>query len=232
MKIVSIACAPLDNRCYVIWDAKQGARAEKSAVVIDPSMAFEEIMALAEKEKLNIELIINTHGHHDHMFHNFELKQATGAALCINWLDEYRLEKNAGETRPWLPRAPKYQKEDFVFKHSQVLKAGGVELKVFHTPGHTEGSSCFELLADAGPGKQDEKTLKTLFTGDTLFKGTFGRTDFPGGNEPQMWQSLKTISEMTENYRVLPGHSEETTLDWERAWMKKLVEEKKAQGKL
>lgn len=214
MDVSSIACAPLDNRAYVVWDEN------KSAVVIDPSMAFEEIMALQEKEGLKIELIVNTHGHHDHMFHNFELKEATGAQLCIHAFDEYRLEKNAQETRPWLPRSPKFQKADFVFKHGEVLKALGVELKVIHTPGHTEGSSCFVL------SEPNQEGQRVLFTGDTLFNGTFGRTDFPGGNEAQMWQSLKLLSQLQEDYLVLPGHSEQTTLEWEKPWMEKLVKEK------
>jgi len=213
MDFASIACAPLDNRAYVVWDKN------KTAVVIDPSMSFEEISALAKKEKLSIKLIVNTHGHHDHMFNNYELKAATGAQLCIHELDEYRLEKNSGETRPWLPRSPIYQKEDFTFKDGQVLQAGEVKLKVVHAPGHTEGSSCF-VLEGGFEGKP------VLFTGDTLFKGTFGRTDFPGGNETQMWQSLKLLSALKEDYLVLPGHGQQTNLSSERAWMEKLVKEK------
>ena len=213
MNLTSIACAPLDNRCHVIYDAN------KTAVVIDPSMAFEEVMQLAGKDGLKIELIVDTHGHHDHMFNNFELKKATGAKLCIHELDQYRLEKNSKETRPWLPRPPVYQKEDFTFKHGQVLQVGEINLKVIHTPGHTEGSSCFQLSK-----KVDGKTI--LFTGDTLFKGTFGRTDFPGGNEQQMWHSLKLLSQLEGDYSLLPGHGSETTLENERAWMRKLVEEK------
>ena len=219
MKVVSIACAPLDNRCHIVWDNKDTGK-EKTAVVIDPSMAFEQVMELAEKEGLKIELIVDTHGHHDHMFNNFEIKQATGAQLCIHELDQYRLEKNSQETRPWLPRPPTYQKEDFTFKDGDTLKAGKVELKVIHTPGHTEGSSCFIL------NEANEEGKRVLFTGDTLFKGTFGRTDFPGGNEKQMWQSLKLLSEMKEDYAILPGHGESTNLDWEKPWMEKLVKEK------
>lgn len=217
MEVFSIACPPLDNRCYVLW--QEGAAKPRPAIVVDPSMAFERVMELAAENSLEIELIVNTHGHPDHMFNNFELKQATGAQLCIHELDEYRLEKNLGETRPWLPRPPMLQKADFSFKEGAVLEAGGIKLKLLHTPGHTEGSSCF-LLEEA-----DESGRKILFTGDTLFKGTYGRTDFPGGNEEQMFQTLKRLYKLDDGLRVLPGHSQETVLGEEKSWMKKFVEE-------
>lgn len=224
MKIESFSCKPLDNRCYVVWTdsakpqkhVKAGEQASdeafKPAVVIDPSFALQPVLDFSAKHGLQIGLIVNTHGHPDHVFNNFELRQATGARLCVHELDSLRLCREEPAAKPWMPRQPVCQMADFTFRDNDVLEFGGIDLRVIHTPGHTPGSSC--LLLENAKGK-------VLFTGDTLFKGTFGRTDLEGGDVKAMAETLAKLCKLPNDARVMPGHGIQTTIASERAWMEK-----------
>ncbi len=188
---------PLQNNVYLIVDKET-----ERAAIIDPGFEHETFLKRAEQLGVEIKIIINTHGHADHTGKDREMKNATKADLAIHEADSHRLEENARNPPPWLeidppqPCAP-----DILLKGGETLSIGDIQLKVLHTPGHTEGSICL----------YDREGLH-LFTGDTLFAGTFGRTDLPGGDAGKMVQSLRELSRLPAEVRVYPGHGPFTTM--------------------
>lgn len=156
--------------------------------VIDPGDGAKEILNYIEKAGLRCERILLTHGHFDHIGALAEVKNATGAKVCIAAPDAGSLPVDA----------------DILVKDGDVVTAGALKFFVVQTPGHTEGSVCY-ICGD------------TMFSGDTLFAGDVGRTDLPGGSFTQMRQSLKKLNELPyADLAVIPGHEEATTLAHER----------------
>ena len=192
VRIVAWRVPPYDNGCYLIV----GARNE--AIVIDPSMGDREVIDGVREQGLRLVEILNTHGHADHIFGNAAVKEATRARLAIHRLDEYRL----GPKRPPTDLDVPPCKADDLFEEGQLSYLDSLELTALHTPGHTEGSTCFYLPRDG-----------VLFSGDLLFKGNIGRTDLPGSDPSAMSESLSRIaSSLPANTRVFPGHGAETTI--------------------
>jgi hydroxyacylglutathione hydrolase len=185
--------------------------ATKEAAVIDVGLGAEEIKAKAEELGAKITVILNTHGHADHTADDASLKQVTGAKLGIFEVDAYRLERNAKESKWYLPAPPAPVKADLLLKEGSEIKVGGLSLRTLHTPGHTEGSACFYLASE-----------RILFSGDTLFAGSCGRTDVLGGSPAKMVQSLRRLATLPPATRVLPGHGPETVLDRE-TWIENLA---------
>lgn len=188
MEIKNLKLGAYQTNCYIAWG--EGAQ---TCVVIDPG--YEPALVLTQAEQLgkSVEAILLTHGHFDHVGGVAQIAQTTGCRVFVCKED---LSLDPRLTCGPLPYTDTYAEGD-------VLTLAGLTLQVLQTPGHTPGSVC--LLAG-----------DTLFTGDTLFAGSIGRTDFPGGNVGQMRQSLARLKAMAENYRVLPGHAEMSTLDEER----------------
>ncbi|MEM4389178.1 MAG: MBL fold metallo-hydrolase [Candidatus Micrarchaeia archaeon] len=164
-----------------------GDEATRKALIIDAGAA-EPVLALVRQQGLHVLYLINTHGHWDHAGENERLRKALGCRVAVHAAD-------AGVV-----------KADFLLGDGDVVRAGSVSLRVLHTPGHTPGSIC--LL---------EEKEGLLFSGDTLFKGTFGRTDL-GGSDLAMLASLKRLALLPKNTRVLPGHGEPTTIGEEK-WL-------------
>jgi hydroxyacylglutathione hydrolase len=192
VRIVAWRVPPYDNGCYLIVDARD------EAIVIDPSMGDREVIAAVREQGLRLVEILNTHGHADHIFGNAAVKEATRARLAIHRLDEYRL----GPKRPPTDLDVPPCKADDLFDNGQLTYLEDVELTALHTPGHTEGSTCFYLRREGA-----------LFSGDLLFKGNIGRTDLPGSDPSAMSESLSRIaSSLPANTRVYPGHGAETTI--------------------
>lgn len=202
VRIIAWRVPPYDNGCYLIIDAR------KDAIVIDPSMGERQVIDAVREQGLRLVEILNTHGHPDHIFGNAALKEATRARLAIHRLDEYRLGPARPPTQLEIPPCS----ADDLFDDGQLRFLDDIELTALHTPGHTEGSTCFYLRREG-----------TLFSGDLLFKGNIGRTDLPGSDPGAMAESLSRIaSSLPASTRVYPGHGEETTLGAEMATLRSL----------
>ena len=176
--------------CYFVWE--DGA---DTCAVIDPGYAPKLVMEQATRLGKTIEAILLTHGHFDHVGAVKEIAKDTGCKVYICGED---LSMPEYMTAGRLYYTDLYQAED-------TVTAGGVTFTVMHTPGHTPGSVC--LIAG-----------DSIFSGDTLFAGSCGRTDFPGGSWNQIQNSLKQLAKLDKNYSVYPGHGESTTLDNERMY--------------
>lgn len=202
VRIAAWRVPPYDNGCYLIVDAR------KESLVIDPSMGEREVMKAVREQGLRLVEILNTHGHPDHIFGNAAVKQATSARLAIHRLDEYRLGPRRPPTQLDVPPCT----ADDLFEDGQLTYVADVELSALHTPGHTEGSTCFYLPREG-----------TLFSGDLLFRGNIGRTDLPGSDPAAMSESLSRIaSSLPATTRVYPGHGPETTIGAEFATLRAL----------
>ena len=187
MKITTLVLGPLQTNCYLVSDEKG------NAVVIDPGAEPEKIMAVVREQGLKIHAILLTHGHFDHVGAVRPIAEATGCAVWLNALD--------CALPPEMTAGLLYYTD--AYGEGDTVTVGDLTFTVLHTPGHTPGSSCL-------------RCGDTLFSGDTLFRGSCGRTDFPGGRPDQMRESLRRLGAIEENLTVLPGHDEATTLDWER----------------
>ena len=187
---------PLMNNAYLIADEKS-----RDAVVVDPAMGAQAILEKLSGVKARLRYILNTHGHYDHIADNSPLREATAAKIAIHREDAHRLEEDASEALRYMPIIPPASKADILLAEGAMIEVGSLVLKALHTPGHTEGSSCFYL---------EEEGL--LFTGDTLFAGTCGRTDLRGGDPLRMVESLARLSTLPLRVKVYPGHGLPTTI--------------------
>lgn len=187
MNLHRLTVGPLQTNCYLVAD-ESGVCA-----VIDPGDEPEKILAYAREHGLRICVVLLTHGHFDHVGGVRAIAQATA---CPVWMHEKDLTLRTAMT----VAAPYYT--DFYAEGDEVA-VGSLRFLVMETPGHTPGSVC--LLCE-----------NTLFTGDTLFAGSCGRTDL-GGNAQDMRRSLARLAAIRENYTVCPGHGAGSTLEAERA---------------
>jgi len=201
VRVIPFRVAPADNGMYVVVDAK------RDALVIDPSMAEAEVLRTARDEKLRVIAILNTHGHPDHIYANAGVKEATRARLAIHRADAYRLDPRTCPPSLSGLEAPPAEADDLI-EEGPLAYLQDVELEALHTPGHTEGSTCFYVRKEA-----------LLFSGDVLFKGNVGRVDQPGGNARQMEASLKRVAALPPETKVFPGHGSPTTIGAERSWL-------------
>lgn len=193
---------PYDNRTYLLMDARN------DAVCIDPSMGEREVMREVRERGLKLLAILNTHGHDDHIWDNAKLKEATRARIAVHREDAYRLDP-AKRPRSLLPEQAPGSEADDLIEEGAVRYLADVKLEALHTPGHTEGSTCFYL-----PEEQ------VIFSGDVLFAGNIGRVDLPGGDPDAMERSLARVAALPAETRVLPGHGRETTIGAELRWLR------------
>ncbi len=206
MRVETLVVPPLDNNVYLVIDEPS-----RQAAVIDTGLGSKEIMAKAKNLGVKIVAILNTHGHPDHTADDAPLKAATGAKLAIFEVDAYRLERNARESRWFLPAPPPAVAADLLLKEGTTVPVGAVRLETIHTPGHTEGSCCFYDESDG-----------ILFSGDTLFAGSCGRTDTLGASPARMKASLQRLAQLPPETLVLPGHGPSTTIGKE-TWIADLA---------
>jgi glyoxylase-like metal-dependent hydrolase (beta-lactamase superfamily II) len=197
MEVESFVVPPLDNNVYLVYDADS-----KEAVLVDTSLSAAKVLPRIRDLGLALKIIMNTHGHADHVADNAPIALATGAKIGIHEADAYRLERVAKEENPYLAKPPPPSKADVLLKEGTVVKIGPTEILVLHTPGHTEGSSSFYVVKE-----------RYLFTGDTLFERGFGDTDGLGSSPAKLWNSLHRLyRELPPETRVLPGHGPPTRL--------------------
>ncbi len=201
MIIKELVVGPLMSNCFIF-----GCKESKEAVVIDPGGDADRILLSLADSELKVKYIINTHGHFDHVSANGRMKDATGADILIHPLDAPMLgmlSSNAAVFGISVENSPPC---DQTIEEGETVSFGNITLKVLHTPGHT-------------PGGISLYTNGIVFVGDTLFSGSIGRTDFPGGDFETLISSIKTkLFNMDDDSRVLSGHGPETTIGREKRY--------------
>ena len=192
---------PLQCNCSIIGD-----ESTREAMVIDPGDEIEDILALVRKHNLQVKQIVITHAHIDHVGGAMKLRAATGAPILLNQND-YALLKMLDAQAAWIGMpSPGKVEIDHSIATGETVAAGSHTAQILHTPGHTEGSLCLYFAAD-----------KKLIAGDTLFAGSIGRTDLPGGSMQKIMRSLHdTVLALPDETVVVPGHGELTTIGEER----------------
>ena len=192
---------PLQCNCSVIGDD-----VSHEAIVIDPGDDIEDVLAIVRKHKLQVKHIVITHAHIDHVGGAMKLRAATGAPILLNQND-YALLKMLDEQAAWIGMdSPGKVDIDQSVGQADTIKAGSLVADVIHTPGHTEGSVCLYF-----------PTEKKLIAGDTLFAGSVGRTDLPGGSMQKILRSLQDkVLALPDETIVVPGHGPLTTIGEER----------------
>ncbi len=192
---------PLQCNCSVIGDDQT-----KEAIVIDPGDDIEEVMAILQRHSLTVKQIVITHAHIDHIGGAAKLKRLTGAPVLLNQND-HTLLKMLGIQATWIGmRPPENVTIDGNLSAGDKIRTGSLTAEVMHTPGHTEGSICLYFTPE-----------KKLIAGDTLFAGSIGRTDLPGGSYKKIMQSLHgPVLALPDETIVIPGHGPLTTIGEER----------------
>jgi hydroxyacylglutathione hydrolase len=192
---------PLQCNCSIIGD-----ETTRDAMVIDPGDDIADVLAIVQKHNLQVRQIVITHAHIDHVGGAMKLRQATGAPILMNQND-YALVKMLDVQAAWLGMAPPGQVEiDGSVGDADKVEAGPLVANVIHTPGHTEGSVCLYFPAQ-----------RKLIAGDTLFAGSIGRTDLPGGSFDKIIRSLhEKVLALPDETVVVPGHGPLTTIGDER----------------
>jgi hydroxyacylglutathione hydrolase len=199
MIIKKLAVGPIMANCFIV-----GCRQTHSAVVIDPGDEANRILIALAEAKLTVKHIINTHGHFDHVGANKRMKAATGAPILIHALDAPMLNMLARSAAAWGMLAEDSPSPDRLIEEGDIIDVGSIRFQVIHTPGHTPGG--VSLLADG-----------CLFVGDTLFAGSVGRTDFPGGDFDVLKASIqKKLFALEDDVKVFTGHGPETTIGEEK----------------
>jgi len=192
---------PLQCNCSIIGD-----ETTREAMVIDPGDDIEDVAAIIRKHNLKVNQIVITHAHIDHVGGAMKLRALTGAPILLNQSD-YALLKMIDVQASWVGmESPGEVKIDADLPHGENLSAGSLSANVLHTPGHSEGSVCLYFPAE-----------KLLIAGDTLFAGSIGRTDLPGGSFEKIMRSIhQRVLSLPDDTIVIPGHGAKTTIGDER----------------
>jgi hydroxyacylglutathione hydrolase len=196
-----IPVGPLQCNCSVIGD-----ETTREAIVIDPGDDIEDVIELIRKHNLQVKQIVITHAHIDHVGGAMKLRTATGAPILLNQND-YALLKMLDAQAAWIGvAAPGKVEIDQSIGQADTVKAGTLIANVLHTPGHTEGSICLYFPME-----------QKLIAGDTLFAGSIGRTDLPGGSFEKIIHSIREkVLALPDETIVVPGHGPLTTIGEER----------------
>lgn len=200
MKLTVITLGPYDTNCWLLVDEKTG-----KALIVDPGFYSSEVDGFLSYNGVNeLEYILITHGHADHLCGASYFKEKYGGKIVIGEKDAYLLEEyHFGIRQPEYENLFRPCKADVTVKDGDELDFCGEKIRVMYTPGHTNGEVCY-IINDM------------FFSGDVLFKGTIGRTDLEGGDFFRIMHSLRRIASLEKNYRILPGHDEKTTLEYEK----------------
>lgn len=198
MKIVRIQAEGYGSNCWVLIDEQS-----EEYAIIDPSATGEAFLDFIEKrgmKKENLKYILLTHGHFDHIFGADEIRDITGAPLCIHKADaDFLTDSDKNAYRYFFREELVMRPCERELSDGDVLYLGQEEIKVVSTPGHSEGSVCF-FVGDV------------IFTGDTLFDRSIGRTDLIGGSQATLEESLRKLVSLDKDYTIYPGHGSVSTI--------------------
>ena len=199
LKYESVVVGPLETNCYLIHCSETS-----ECAIVDPGAEASKILRLIASKELRPVILLNTHGHIDHIGANKEIKERFDIPLFIHRHDEPMLKSVQQSELSFILGAQDSPAPDKYLEDGQTIQVGQSSLKVIHTPGHSPGSVIF--LGDG-----------FLLSGDTLFFGGVGRTDLPGGSWPELVDSIKTkILTMPDEMPVLPGHGPFTSVGQEK----------------
>ena len=200
LTVKHVEVGPLPTNCYIVQDTDSG-----DALVVDPGQFDPPLLHALESMGVQaLRYILLTHGHFDHILGVQPLKDRFGGDVVIFESEEAFLKDDAlSVAPPFCAALPRARKADVLVHDGDRLPFGSGEVQVLHTPGHTSGSVCF--LLD-----------RFLFTGDTLFCCSIGRTDLPTGNILKLNRSIRRLAKLDGDYTVLPGHMDPSTLEFER----------------
>jgi hydroxyacylglutathione hydrolase len=197
--IKTLQVGMIGTNCYIVACSET-----KEAAVIDPGDEAQRIIKTVKENGLSVSVIINTHGHWDHVGGNNELFQLTGAPVLIHEKDASFLTEEKLNLGTFMGKKGPSHMADRLLKEGDQVKVGNLSFSILHTPGHTPGGISIV-------GKN------VVFVGDTLFAGSIGRTDLPGGGFDILIRSIKDkLFSLDDSYIVYPGHGPSTTIGWER----------------
>ncbi|MGQ9475941.1 MAG: MBL fold metallo-hydrolase [Actinomycetota bacterium] len=200
MDIVTFTDYSFGSNTYLVINEEEG-----KAVLVDAGVSASQVLKYLEEHDLKLEAVLLTHGHPDHLMGLKEIVDATGAPAYMHPADARMVESIPPLFLRMLGLENLELPEEFLpLEDGQELELGGMRFKVLHTPGHSEGSVCF--LTDGA-----------LFDGDLVFRGSIGRTDFPGGSMQTLLRSVKEkIFTLPGDTRIFPGHLDSTVVGWEK----------------
>ncbi|MCX7991284.1 MAG: MBL fold metallo-hydrolase [Proteobacteria bacterium] len=192
---------PLEVNCYIIADEET-----KEGFIVDPGDNGSELYEFIKSSGINLKYIINTHCHFDHIGANKILKEKTGAKLAIHIAEKPLLERAETGAKLWGFNIDASPEPDVYLNDGDILKVGNIDVLVIHTPGHSPGGICLKI---------DD----IIITGDTLFAGGIGRTDFPGGSFDEIIKSIKEkLFIYPKDTKIYPGHGPASTIENEKIY--------------
>lgn len=195
IKVITIPVGPLSANCHVVYSLDND-----KALIVDPGGDFSLIMQRLNAINKKPGAVILTHGHFDHIMVAADF-QAQNVPVYLHQADVCLVEGSGNLAKYFGIKMPPFNVDNRLIEGD--LQVCGFNLRVIETPGHTEGSVCIQIE-------------NAIFTGDTLFFESYGRTDFPSGNAVKLIESAKKLFGLTGNYVLYTGHGESTTLDYER----------------
>lgn len=198
MKIEKIVEPYFGENMYILIDEET-----KKCAVVDPGGANDKILSYLKKNSLDLEYILLTHGHGDHIGAVNDIKSKTNATIIAHADEKELLNDNRKNLSYSMHCGPQELDADMYVHDKDKLELGNLKLSFIHTPGHTKGCMCIRVNDD-------------MFTGDTLFAGSIGRTDLYGGDYKQIEKSLKKLKKFEDSVKVHPGHGPSSTLGIEK----------------
>ena len=201
LKVTTLTFPCFSANCYLITDESTG-----ESLLIDPGSYGDRQRDFIKSQGIeSLKYILLTHGHFDHMIGVERFRNAFGGEVVIHQNDKDKISSAVGSLYSRFEREIPFAEAtaDITVKDGDRLPFGGGEIEVIHTPGHTKGCVCYKI-GDC------------LFTGDTLFRGSIGRTDFPDSNQNEMLASLKKLYSIEGDFKVYPGHEGTSTLSYEK----------------
>ena len=197
MKLDSLAVGLIGTNCYLLYDETAG----NAAAIVDPGGSADQILDKIKQDNLDVKMILLTHGHFDHVLGVQDILAAHPDLPVYITEADYPEARDGGQFGYSMGEVASVR----FYDEGDTVELGNLKIDVLRTPGHT-------------PGSVTLRVEDVLLTGDTLFCGSCGRTDFPGGSFGDMQRSLKRLADLPGDYRVYPGHESSTTLDYERKY--------------
>lgn len=199
MRTIKIVVGSYEVNCYIIYCSNT-----KEAIIIDPGDEANRILNEVKKNELKVKYIVLTHGHGDHIGAVKEIIKALNIPLLAH-VDEKELLEDRNKNLSYImPTGPTELIADKLLKDGSIIRFGNVGAKVIHTPGHTKGGICLKMG-------------NLLFTGDTIFRASIGRTDLYGGNYQSLINSIKNrLMHLDDSIMIFPGHGDSSTIAYER----------------